>query len=114
MANVTFGAPERDAATDSIARLANAEALVRSVQAQEQAGRRAFVVARWLNEGARAFAALQAAIDRTIAINQSEFDRRVASALGTAHQMPWVISAALALSTLLAAGGLWLRLREYR
>ena len=118
MDNVTFGAPEREAATDSIAWLARAESAIRAVQAQGGRQDHALVVTRWLDEApggpADDFAKLQAALDRTIAVNQGEFDRRVTSALGTARLMPAVTSGALVLAALLAAGGLWLRLREYR
>ncbi len=114
LANVTFGMPERLGADDSVARLADAAALVRAVQRQDEPRTHVFAVTRWLGDGAQAFAALQSALDRTIAVNQSEFDRRVTSALGTARLLPQVACAALALAAALAIGGLWLRLREYR
>jgi len=115
--NITFGVAEWEAAIDSVARLVDAAGLVRAMQAQE--GRdHTLTVGRWLSErpdgGGGAFGALQAALDRTIAVNQAEFDRRVTSALGTAGLIPVVTSGALALVALLSIGGLWLRLREYR
>lgn len=124
--NITF-VGERDAATDSVRRLADAEGVIRAVQVQDgqaQDGQaqnglaHALAVDRWLTNrpdgGDAAFAALQAALDRTIAINQGEFDRRVTSALATATLMPAVSCGGLTLAALLAALGLWLRLREYR
>lgn len=121
--NVTFGMAERQAATDSFDRLLDARALMRAVQAQaaqeEQRSRsHATAAQRWLSAspggGAAVFETLQGALDRTIGVNQSEFDRRVGSALGTARLMPFVTVGALVLTVLLATGGLWQRLREYR
>lgn len=121
--NVTFGVAERQPATDSFDRLLDAWALIRAVQAQaaqeEQRSRsHATTAQRWLSAspggGAAAFEALQGALDRTTGVNQSEFDRRVGSALGTARLMPFVTVGALVLTVLLATGGLWQRLREYR
>jgi len=116
--NITFGAPERDAATDSVARLAGAEQVILAVTEEEQRHNHAAATGRWLGEGpdggAGAFLALQAALDRTIAVNQAEFDRRVARSLHTAALIPWVAGAALLAAALLSMGGLWLRLREYR
>ena len=121
--NVTFGAAERQPATDSFDRLLDARALIRAVQAQaaqeEQRSRsHAMAAQRWLSAapggGTAAFEALQGTLDRTVEVNQSEFDRRVGSALGTARLMPFVTVGALVLTVLLAMGGLWQRLREYR
>lgn len=118
--NITFGVPERTAATDCIARLTDAEGVMRAVLAEEQGQRRAhvFAVTQWLEQdpggGGAAFKAVEEALDRTIAINQAEFDRRVTSALRTATQMPFITCGALVLVALLSAGGVWLRLREYR
>lgn len=125
--NITF-VGERDAATDSVRRLAAAEGVVRTLQTpdgqtpngqpRDEQLARVLAVDRWLSNrpdgGAAAFTALQAALDRTIAINQSEFDRLVTSALATAELMPLVSCGGLALAALLAACGLWLRLRDYR
>jgi hypothetical protein len=117
--NVTYGVPERDAATQSVARLAEAEGIVRTVQTQEQQRQgRSLAVSHWLDDrpggGAAAFAAVQAALDRTLKVNQDEFDRHVASALGNVALIPFVAGGAMALTALLAVAGLWLRLREYR
>jgi len=105
--NITFGAPERDAATDSVARLAGAEQVILAVTGEEQRHNHTAAVGRWLSEGldggAGAFLALQAALDR-----------RVARALHTATLIPWVVGAALLAAALLSMGGLWPRLREYR
>jgi hypothetical protein len=114
LGNITFGVPERQAATDSVALLTDAAALVRSVQAQDQPGQHFYATVRWLSAGSSAFTRLQGALDRTIAVNQAEFDRRVTASLGTTGLIPPVTAAALALSALLAVGGVWLRLREYR
>ena len=121
LANVTFGVPERSAASDAVSRLLAAESLVGSVQAQAQVpgGQdTAAAVARWLDTrpggGSFAFAALQAALDRTIAVNQSEFDRDTAAMLSEARLIAPVTVAALLLAVLLSGAGLWLRLREYR
>jgi hypothetical protein len=116
--NITFGAAERDPATDSVARLVEAERVIRTVQAEALKGDHAQAVARWLdakgNGGVAAFEALDDALDRLVAVNQSEFDIRVTQALGRAQLIPVVACVTLALVALLSAGGLWLRLREYR
>lgn len=121
--NITFGMAERQPATDSVNRLVEAGATVRTVQAeavQQEARARNHVVAvqHWLSVepggGGGAFAAVQSALDRTIAVNQLEFDRRVTASLATVAWMPWITTGALALTALLAVGGLWQRLREYR
>ena len=116
--NVTFGVAEREAATQSVALLADAEALLRAVQTQELRPDHPAAVRLWLDEdgpgGAAVFLALQAALDRTIAVNQAQFDLRITVALGRAWLIPIVICAALVATALLSAGGLWLRLREYR
>jgi hypothetical protein len=122
--NVTFGVPEREGATQSIARLIDAMGVARAIQRQALAGEHGTgngqfaAVARWLDEtgggGRAAFDAEQAALDRTIAVNQGEFDRDVTAALATAAVIPFVTCGALALAALLAVAGLWPRLREYR
>ena len=117
LANVTFGARERDAATRSIAHLLDADDFVRLVQAQATRAPTA-AVARWLSErpggGVPTFAAVQSALDDTIAVNQSEFDRDTASILTSARLIAPVTAAGLAMVVLLSLAGLWLRLREYR
>ena len=117
LANITFGVPERTAATEAVTRLLDADAGLRAVQTQAMRDRIA-AVARWLDErpggGAAAFAAEQAALDQTIAVNQSEFDRDTTAVLSDAGLIAPVTLGALVLVTLLSVGGLWLRLREYR
>ena len=80
LANITFGMPERQAATDAVLALAAAMVSVGSVQDQERRRDHVFAVVDWLREGpgggAAAFLAVQAALTRTIEVNQSEFDRR--------------------------------------
>lgn len=115
--NITFGVAERQAATDSVRRLVDALSVVAAVQALEQRRLHSEAVGKWLDGrsgGAAAFSAIEEALDRTIAVNQGEFDRRVASASGTAAAMPVVTSLGMLVVALLSTGGLWLRLREYR
>ena len=69
---------------------------------------------RRANGGAGSFTLLQRALDQTIKVNQKAFERSIAAALRTAALMPLVITGALVLTALLALGGLWQRLREYR
>jgi hypothetical protein len=118
LANVTYGVPERQGATDSIVRLLEAEAIAHDIRNREKWRDHDGAVRRWLDPadggGVGAFAAVQDAIDRTIAINQTEFDKHVAAALRTAALMPFVTCGGMALAALLAVLGLWLRLREYR
>ena len=63
--------------------------------------------------GAAALARLQGALDRTIAVNQMEFDARIGRAQRLAAWTPVVVCAGLVLVGLLTAAGLWPRYREY-
>ena len=117
LANITFGVQERTAATDAVTRLFDADAEVRAVQTQairDHSG----AVARWLDErpggSAADFAAEQAALDQTIEVNQSVFERDTAAVLSDAGLIAPVTLGTLVLVALLSVGGVWLRLREYR
>ncbi len=116
LSNVTFGVPEREAATAAVNHLLEAVAYVQAIQAQAVRDR-AGAATNWLREapggGVPVFAAEQDALDRTIAVNQSEFDRDTTEILASAALIAPATLAALALVALLSAGGLWLRLREY-
>ena len=118
LGNVTFGMAERRPATDAIAMLLNYLETDREVQSLELARRHteAVALATSTRPGGRvaAFSALDHEIDRTIAVNQSEFDRRSEAGAELLRQMPWATSAALAVSLLLAGAGVWQRWREYR
>jgi hypothetical protein len=117
LGNITFGVPERDAATAAVERLLAAQEVVRAVEAQAL-GARAAAIAHWLDGkpggGVATFAAVQAALDRTIAVNQAEFDRDTTNMLSAAGLMAPVTLGALGLIVLLSVVGLWPRLREYR
>ena len=117
LGNITFGEAEKEAAVASVVTLTDAAGTIRTAQAREPQDHTG-AVAAWLatgsGGGAAAFAALQRALDRTIAVNQDAFDRRVTSALDRTRLMPWVSSVALAVVALLSASGLWRRLREFR
>jgi hypothetical protein len=116
--NITFGPPERQAASDSVAALGIAEQAVVRIRNEERAGRHALAVDLWNGpraDGATvAFDRLRSALDRTIAVNQEAFDSNIDYALRVAGRMPWVTSIGLALAALLAVAGAWQRLREYR
>ena len=118
LGNITFGSRERDAVTQAVAALAAAEAALRDAQAWEAAGDHLVTAWRWLSTapdgGGAAFAAVQDALDRTIAANQDAFDRHISAALANARAMPFIGCGVLALVAMLSVGGLWLRLREYR
>ena len=117
LANITFGSPEREAATAAVTRLLTADAAVRATQANATQDRTA-AVARWTDERVGGdvplFTSVQNALDRTIAVNQAEFDRDTTAVASTAGMVAPVILGALVLTVLLALGGVWLRLREYR
>jgi hypothetical protein len=116
--NVTFGVAERAAATQIVIALVSAERAMTRIQSQEQQGAHREAITTWLSQdrggGAHEFNSLQSELDRTIAVNQAAFDQYVSSALAGVRQMPWVACGTMGLTALLAAGGLWLRLREYR
>ncbi len=113
LANVTFGAAERDPASDTVRFLLDfvqAANRVRSLDAPENRVRA--VLARD-TEAVPALAGLQSALDRTVAVNQVEFDARIGRAQRLATWTPIVVCAGLALIGLLTAAGLWPRYREY-
>lgn len=117
--NVTFGPNERRPASDSVLRLVDALAALHAMQALEARREHTAAVAQWLDPavpagGVNAFAALRQAIDDTIKVNQDAFNREVDAALETARLLPVASGTALLLVVVLASGGLWLRLREYR
>jgi hypothetical protein len=117
LANITYGVPERTAATDAVGRLLDADTGLRAVQAQAVRDR-TVAVGHWLDDrpggGVALFAAEQAALDQTIAINQTEFDHDTSAVLSAARLLAPVTLGALVLVALLSVGGVWLRLREYR
>ena len=117
LANITFGVPERAAAKDAVNRLLEADVYLASIRIQALRDP-ALAVARWLDQrpggGAAVFAAEQAALDRTIAVNQAAFDADTAAILSRARLLAPVTLGALVLVATLSVGGLWLRLREYR
>ena len=117
LANITFGPPERDAATYAVDRLFAANAFVSQTMDGAQRNQPG-AAAAWLDArpggGAALFAAVQSALDRTIAVNQSEFDRDTTRILSSAALIAPVSLTALVLAVALSLGGLWLRLREYR
>ena len=91
---------------------------VGSIQAVERGGDHAKAARDWLSErpggGGEAVALLVDAIDRTIAVNQTQFDRHAGAALASMATIPWLIALSLLAAPLLALGGLWPRLAEYR
>lgn len=117
LANVTYGNAEREPATAASVLLLHTGDFLGALFNQAKQDRQA-ATARWTSErqggGALLFAAIQTALDRTIAVNQTEFDRGTAAILASTRLLAPVTLAALALTVMLSLGGLWLRLREYR
>jgi hypothetical protein len=118
LGNITFGMPERQAASDSVVALANYLAVDREIVRLEQARQHVEAVA--LATSARpggsvaAFNAFDDALDRTIAVNDAEFKRRTGDAISLLGWLPWATCGALAGAVLLAGAGIWQRWREYR
>jgi hypothetical protein len=116
--NITFGPPERHAASDSVAALATAEQTVAHIAGEEREGRHATAVYLWTTAGPDGativFDRLRDALDRTIAVNQGAFDTNIEYALRVAGRMPWATSIGLGLAAVCAVAGVWQRLREYR
>ena len=113
MANVTFGTRERDAASDAVRALLDLVAAAGRVRGLGGAEQRLDALRVREASYLPAVAALQGALDRTIAVNQEEFDRDVAHAQRTTGWTPGVVMGTLVLIGLLAAAGLWPRYREY-
>lgn len=113
LANITFGAAERDAASLAVrAFLAFMEAAdkIRSLPSPNQLNEALQVRNA---EGAPALGRLMQALDDTITVNQAQFDLRIGRAERVAGWTPAVVCGGLALAGLLAAAGLWQRHREY-
>ncbi len=113
LANITFGAAERGPATDAVRSLldfVHAAERVRLLGAQDQMVQ---AVRVRNTDGVATLAGLQGALDRTIAVNQAQFDARIGQAQRLAGSTPAVVCAGLALIGLLTAAGLWPRYREY-
>lgn len=113
LANVTFGAAERDPASLAVLSLLDFLRVadrVRSLPAPAQSNEAVRVREA---EGAVALGGLVQALDRTIAVNQAQFDLRVGRATRQAALVPVAVCGGLVLAVLLAAAGLWQRYREY-
>ena len=113
LANVTFGVAERDPASDAVRDTLGLVAAADRMRALDAPDQFEAAVRVRDTEAAPALAALQEALDRTIAVNQVEFDAHVAQAGRWIGWTPPVLGAGLALAALLAAAGLWPRYREY-
>lgn len=114
-ANAAFGGPQGWAEARRL--LTNAMRAIGVMQVQQARGLRAEAIAQWVSEedggGGTSFAALQAALDRAIAANQSTFDQSVADTLAAAATLRVGATLALLAAGVLGGVGLMLRLREY-
>jgi hypothetical protein len=111
--NITFGVAERDPASDAARGLLDLMQVADRVRALRTPNQMVQAVQVRETEGAAALAGLQGALDRTIAVNQAQFDARIGRAQRLATWTPVVVCAGLALIGLLTAAGLWPRYREY-
>jgi hypothetical protein len=118
LANITFGLAERQPATEAVIALLNYLQVDRDIRRLERANRHFEAVALATDHradgGVAAFDALDTQLDRTIEVNQREFDRRTNEAVAMMGWLPWAVCGALALTVALAAAGVWQRWREYR
>jgi len=118
LSNVTFGVAERQAATDTVVALLNYLQTDREIRRLELSHNHegAVILANSERPGGSvaAFDTLDGALDRTIAVNESEFRRRTGDAIALLGWLPWATSFALAAALLLAGAGIWQRWREYR
>ncbi len=113
LANITFAPAERDPASDAVRALLDTTAAAVWVRALGAPVQRLDAMRTRNDAAAPAVAALQVALDRTIAVNQDEFDRDVAAAQRLVGWTPPALLAALLLIAVLTAAGLWPRYREY-
>ncbi len=124
LGNITFGTAERTPASDAVRLLAAYLNVSDRVRQHASPRRQALTPAEAQDRlyeslrvrrtsAAALYAHLTAALDETIAVNQREFDRAIAEAGRLAWWTPGLTCAGLALAGLLAAAGLWQRLREY-
>jgi hypothetical protein len=118
LANITFGVAERQPATDSVVALLNYLEIDREIRRLElsHTHERAVILANSERSGGSvaAFDTLDGALDRTIAVNESEFRRRTGDAIALLGWLPWATCLTLAAALLLAGAGIWQRWREYR
>ncbi len=118
LGNITFGVAERQAATEAVIALLNYLETDREIRRLELARRHidAVSLATSGRQGGSmaAFATLDQALDRTIAVNEAEFARRTGDAVSLLGWLPVATGGALAMAVALAAAGLWQRWREYR
>ena len=111
--NITFGPAERDPASDAARSLLAFMQVADRVRALGAPDQMVTAVRLRETEGAAALAALQEALDRTVAVNQAQFDARIGRAQRLAGWTPAAVCTGLALIGLLTAAGLWPRYREY-
>ncbi len=111
--NITFGAAERDPASDAARGLLDLMQVADRVRALGMPNQMGQAVQIRETEGAAALARLQGALDRTVAVNQVQFDVRIGRAQRLATWTPVVVCTGLALIGVLTAAGLWPRYREY-
>jgi hypothetical protein len=115
--NITFGPAERQPATDAVVALLNYLQADANVRREEEARRHvaAVTMATSARGGApAAFAALDDALDRTIAVNETEFRLRTDAAMSLLGWLPLGICGTLLVALGLAGAGVWQRWREYR
>ena len=113
ISNITFGPAERDPASDAVRNLLGFLTVADRVRAPAAPAQAVNAVQIREHEGAAALDGLMQALDKTIRVNQVEFDREIRRARRLVGATPAIVCGGLALAGLLAAAGLWQRYREY-
>lgn len=117
LANVTFTG-EREELHAAVAALARYAVIDTQVRQLTEAGQREGAIALCLSyseDGSNgAFDRLEAALERALEINQRAFETRITEGLEATRHLSILAVAATTLIAAASAGGIWLRLREYR
>ncbi len=113
LANITFGAAERDPATEAVRSLLTFLQVADRLRKLTSPSQMMEAVQLREGPGAQALATLTSALDATIRVNQVEFDRNIREARRLVGLTPGLACGTLVAAVLLAAAGLWQRYREY-
>lgn len=113
LSNITFGAAERDPASDAVRDLVSFLGVADRVRLLTAPTQVITAVQLREHEGAVALDGLMRALDNDIRVNQVEFDREISRARRLVGATPTIVCGGLVLAGILAAAGLWQRYREY-
>ena len=116
--NVTYGCAERTPLTGAVSAFLDYLRIDRQIRVLEVQGKHADALA--LCTGSEqgqsnwAFARVQSALDETVAVNDTEFNRSTDDAQSVLAHMAWLLGLLVGGAALLQCADLWIRTRDYR